>query len=79
MVDGSINMTMGTSEELVEEDSYVLLQAQRAQSWRFEGSWYDNATGTAFVASTSFEVRTGRLAFITLDGEGHRSTCRRFS
>ena len=70
VVDGSINMTMGTSEELVEEGSYVLLQAQLAQSWRFEGSWYDNATGTVFVASTSFDVRTGRLAFITLDGEG---------
>ena len=70
VVNGTIEATMGDTEELSIDTSYALLQAERVQSWRFEGSWFDNATGAMFTTDTSFEVRPGRLAFITLDGEG---------
>ncbi|DAC55676.1 MAG TPA: hypothetical protein D7I11_02650 [Candidatus Poseidoniales archaeon] len=72
VVAGNISMSMGAQEELLSELSYVLVQTQAAQSWRFEGSWFDNSSGTMFVADTSFEVHPGRLAFITLQGEGAR-------
>lgn len=72
VVDGTIEPTMGDTEELVLDTSYALLQAERVQSWRIEGSWFDNATGAMFTTDTSFEVRPGRLAFITLEGEGDR-------
>ena len=72
VVEGTVEATMGDTEELSIDASYALLQAERIQSWRFEGSWFDNATGTMFTTDTSFEVRPGRLAFITLDGEGSR-------
>ncbi len=72
VVDGTIEPTMGDTEELVLNTSYALLQAERVQSWRIEGSWFDNATGAMFTTDASFEVRPGRLAFITLEGEGDR-------
>lgn len=72
VVDGTIEPTMGDTEELVLDTSYALLQAERVQSWRIEGSWFDNATGAMFTTDASFEVRPGRLAFITLEGEGDR-------
>ena len=72
VVNGDITMSMGAEEELLPELSYVLVQAQAAQSWRFDGSWFDNSTGTMFVTDAAFEVRPGRLAFITIQGEGAR-------
>ena len=72
VVNGDITMSMGAEEELLPELSYVLLQAQASQSWRFDGSWFDNSTGTMFVTDAAFEVRPGRLAFITIQGEGAR-------
>jgi hypothetical protein len=72
VVNGSIDMTMGEESELTSESSFVLLQSQSARSWRFDGSWFDNATGTMFVSDVAFDVRVGRLAFITLEGEGSR-------
>lgn len=72
VVNGSIDMTMGEESELTSESSFVLLQSQSARSWRFDGSWFDNATGTMFVSDVTFDVRVGRLAFITLEGEGSR-------
>jgi len=72
VVNGTIEATMGDANELSIDTSYALLQAERIQSWRFEGSWFDNGTGTMFTTDSSFEVGRGRLAFITLDGEGSR-------
>ena len=72
VVAGNISMGMGTQEEVLPELSYVLVQAQAAQSWRFDGHWFDNSSGTMFVTDRSFEVLPGRLAFITLQGEGAR-------
>ncbi len=72
VVNGSINMLMGEETELTAESSFTLLRAEVAGSWRFEGSWFDNTSGTMFVAETSFDVQAGRLAFITLEGEGSR-------
>lgn len=72
VVNGTIEATMGDTEELSIDESYALLQAESIQSWRFEGSWFDNGTGTMFTTDTSFEVRPGRLAFINLEGEGSR-------
>ena len=72
VVNGTIEATMGDVNELSIDTSYALLQAERIQSWRFEGSWFDNGTGTMFITDSSFEVERGRLAFITLDGEGSR-------
>ena len=70
VVDGTIAMTMGDEAELTPDTSFVLLQAQRAISWRFDGSWFDNTTGAMFATDAAFDVRPGRLAFINLDGEG---------
>ena len=70
VVNGSIAMTMGEESELNPDSSFVLLQSQSARSWRFDGSWFDNSTGTMFVTDVAFDVRVGRLAFITLEGEG---------
>jgi hypothetical protein len=70
VVDGDINMTMGVASESTPQSNYVLLQAASARSWRFQGSWYDNSTGAMFLSETSFDVSPGRLAFITLMGDG---------
>ena len=72
VVNGTIDMTMGEENELTTDTSFALLQAQSARSWRFDGSWFDNTSGAMFVSDTAFDVRVGRLAFITLEGEGSR-------
>ena len=72
VVDGDITMGMGAAEELTEDTTYSLIQAQSARSWKFDGNWFDNTSGAMFTADLSFEVQPGRLAFITLDGEGSR-------
>ncbi len=70
VVNGNITMTMGDAEAVSDQTSYSLVQATVARSWRFDGSWFDNTTGAMFVSDIAFDVRTGRLAFITLEGEG---------
>jgi len=72
VVDGNITMGMGASDELTNEVTYSLIQAQSARSWKFDGSWFDNTTGAMFTADVSFDVHPGRLAFIELEGEGSR-------
>ena len=49
---------------------FYLLQAAERQSWRFDGNWFDNNTGAMFVSDVVFDIKPGRLAFITLEGEG---------
>jgi hypothetical protein len=70
VVHGNITMTMGDEAAVTSSTSYTLIQATTAQSWRFDGSWFDNTTGAMFVADTMFDVQPGRLAFITLAGDG---------
>ena len=70
VVNGNITMTMGNEAAVTSTLTYSLVQASTAQSWRFDGSWFDNTTGAMFVADTVFDVRPGRLAFITLEGDG---------
>ena len=70
VVDGNITMTMGDAGAVTEHPSYSLVQATVARSWRFDGSWFDNTTGAMFVSDAAFDVRVGRLAFITLEGDG---------
>ena len=70
IVNGSIEMNMGNETEIMDQTPYLLIQAQLAQSWRFEASWYDEVTAIMFVADHSFDVHPGPLAFITMDGEG---------
>ena len=72
VVDGNITMGMGEASELSVDDTYALVQAQSARSWKFDGSWFDNTTGAMFTADVAFDVSPGRLAFITLQGEGSR-------
>ena len=72
VVDGNITMGMGAAEELTNDATYSLIQAQSARSWKFDGNWFDNTSGAMFTADLSFDVEPGRLAFITLDGEGSR-------
>ena len=72
VVEGNIYMTMGDETEITSTDSYALVQATSVRSWRFVGSWFDNITGVMFTADGDFDVRAGRLAFITLEGEGTR-------
>ena len=69
-VEGTITMTMGEEDKVTAEPNYVLLQAEAARSWRFDGSWFDNTSGAMFTADSAFDVRPGRLAFITLEGRG---------
>lgn len=70
VVDGNITMTMGDAASLTSFDAYTMVMATSVQSWRFDGSWFDNTTGAMFVSDTAFDVKPGRLAFITLEGEG---------
>ncbi|MGB1679311.1 MAG: hypothetical protein ACPHFV_04630 [Poseidonia sp.] len=70
VVNGNITMTMGDADAVSDQTSYSLVQATVARSWRFDGSWFDNTTGAMFVSDIAFDIRTGRLAFITLEGEG---------
>lgn len=70
VVNGNITMTMGDADAVSDQPSYSLVQATVARSWRFDGSWFDNTTGAMFVSDIAFDIRTGRLAFITLEGEG---------
>ena len=70
VVEGNISMTMGDSTSLTTFDAYAMVMATSVQSWRFDGSWFDNTTGVMFVSDTAFDVIPGRLAFITLEGEG---------
>ena len=72
VVEGNITMGMGASDELTDDVTYSLIQAQSARSWKFDGSWFDNTTGAMFTADVSFDVHPGRLAFIELEGEGSR-------
>ncbi len=72
VVDGNITMGTGAAEELTDDLTYSLIQAQSARSWKFDGSWFDNTTGAMFTADVSFDVQPGRLAFIELEGEGSR-------
>ncbi|MFZ8905931.1 MAG: hypothetical protein ACO2Y2_01085 [Poseidonia sp.] len=72
VVDGNITMGMGAADELTDDVTYSLIQAQSARSWKFDGSWFDNTTGAMFITDISFDVKPGRLAFITLEGEGSR-------
>ena len=69
-VNGTASMEIGNADEFTQSTSYWILQAEEARSWRFEGSWYDNSTGAQFVTDKTFDVGVGRLAFITLEGEG---------
>ena len=70
VVNGNITLTMGNQSKTTSTEAYTLVQASAVQSWRFDGSWFDSTTGVMFVADTAFDVRPGRLAFITLEGEG---------
>ena len=70
VVNGTISMTMGDEDALTTEDAFTLLQAAERQSWRFDGNWFDNNTGAMFVSDVVFDIKPGRLAFITLEGEG---------
>lgn len=70
VVDGNISLSMGDEAATTATASYTLVQATTVQSWRFDGHWFDNTTGAMFVTDGAFDVRPGRLAFITLDGEG---------
>ena len=72
VVDGNISLGMGAPDELTDDGLYSLIQAESARSWKFDGSWFDNTTGAMFTADVSFDVHPGRLAFITLEGEGSR-------
>lgn len=72
VVEGNITMGMGAADELTDDVTYSLIQAQSARSWKFDGSWFDNTTGAMFTADVSFDVQPGRLAFIELEGEGSR-------
>lgn len=70
VVEGNITMTMGDSTSVSLFDAYTLVMATSVESWRFDGSWFDNTTGAMFVSDIAFDVTPGRLAFITLEGEG---------
>ena len=70
VVNGSITAVVGDVDALTNSSSFTMLQAAQAQSWKFEGNWFDNTTGSMFVNEVNFDVRPGRLAFITLQGEG---------
>ncbi|MGB1865046.1 MAG: hypothetical protein ACPHQC_02225 [Poseidonia sp.] len=69
-VNGTATMEIGNADELTQFPSYLIIQAAEARSWRFEGNWFDNSTGAQFITDIAFDVGVGRLAFITLQGEG---------
>ena len=72
VVNGTINMNMGNASQISDMGTYQLIQATTIQSWYFEGNWFDNETGSMFVATYGFDVQPGRLAFIMLPGDGEQ-------
>ena len=72
VVNGTINMNMGNASQISDMGTYQLIQATTTQSWYFEGNWFDNETGSMFVADYGFDVHPGPLAFIMLAGDGEQ-------
>ena len=70
VVNGTLDFILGDINELTVFESYTLLQASSIGSWDIEGSWLDEVTNTEFSSSISFDIMAGRLAFISLDGDG---------
>ena len=72
VVDGNITMGMGAADELTDDLTYSLIQAQSARSWKFDGSWFDNTTGAMFTADVSFRCSTRSIGLYRTRGEGSR-------
>ena len=70
IINGDITRIRGNASALTPNSYYTLLSATAAEEWQFNGNWFDNVSETMFATSTTFTVRPGRLAFITLQGEG---------
>ena len=70
VVNGTLDFKLGDINELTVYDSYTLLQASSTGSWNIEATWLDETTNSEFYSSISFDVLAGRLAFISLDGDG---------
>ena len=70
VVNGTFDFTKGPIDELVIYEDYVLLQAASTSQWEIEATWFDERTNSDFIAHIEFTVSPGRLAFISLQGEG---------
>lgn len=70
VVNGTLEFILGDINDITVYDSYTLLQASSTGSWNIEGTWLDETTNSEFYSSISFEIMAGRLAFISLDGDG---------
>ena len=67
-VDGEISLATGNASLTQIESNHALFNPQKVGTWRFEGTWFDNATDSRYNVANQIEVKHGRLSFIHLNG-----------
>ena len=67
-VDGEISLATGNASLTQIESDHAIFNPQKVGTWRFEGTWFDNATDSRFNVANQIEVNHGPLSFIHLNG-----------
>jgi len=67
-VDGEISLATGNASLTQIESDHALFNPQKVGTWRFEGTWFDNATDSRYNVANQIEVKHGHLSFIHLNG-----------
>ena len=67
-VDGEISLAAGNASLTQIESDHALFNPQKVETWRFEGTWFDNATDSRYNVANQIEVNHGHLSFIHLNG-----------
>jgi len=67
-VDGEISLATGNASLTQIESDHALFNPQKVGTWRFEGTWFDNATDSRYNVANQIEIKHGRLSFIHLNG-----------
>ncbi len=67
-VDGEISLATGNASLTQIESDHALFNPQKVETWRFEGTWFDNATDSRYNVANQIEVNHGHLSFIHLNG-----------
>ena len=67
-VDGEISLATGNASLTQIESDHALFNPQKVETWRFEATWFDNATDSRYNVANQIEVKHGHLSFIHLNG-----------
>jgi len=68
-VDAEITLSSGNASLTQIESDHAVFNPQKVGIWRFEGTWFDNATDSRYNVANQIEVQHGKLAFIYLNGD----------